>query len=65
MRTENVQYLGYELQGVHNPPFWQVGIYPTMPNLLAPHPDLQIVSLADKEDAFAEARRRVDALIAK
>jgi hypothetical protein len=36
-----------------------------MPHLIAPRPDFQIVSLGDKEDAFAEARRRVDALISK
>jgi hypothetical protein len=65
MRTEKITYKDYELQAVHNPPFWQVGIYPTMPNLLAPRPEFQIVSLADKEEAFAEARRRVDALISK
>jgi hypothetical protein len=65
MRTETIKYLDYELQGVHTPPFWQVSIYPTMPHLIAPRPDFQIVSLGDKEDAFAEARRRVDALISQ
>jgi hypothetical protein len=65
MRAESVKYMGYELQAVQNPPFWQVSIYPTAPNLLAPRSDLGIVSRDEKEDAFAEARRRVDALISK
>jgi hypothetical protein len=65
MRTETINYRDYELQAVHNLPFWQVSIYPTMPHLLAPSPDAQTVSLGDKEAAFAEAQRRVDALISK
>ena len=32
MKTETINYKGYELQAVHNPPFWQVGVYPTSPN---------------------------------
>jgi hypothetical protein len=63
MKTETIEYRGYDLQTVFNPPMWQVGIYPTQPNMLAPRPDLQIVSLGNKEDAIGEARRRVDALI--
>jgi hypothetical protein len=65
MKTETINYKGYELQAVHNPPFWQVGVYPTSPNLLAPRPEFQIVSLADKNAAVAEAQRRVDVLILK
>jgi len=63
MKTESVIYRGYELQVVHHPPMWQVGIYPTAPNMPAPRPDLQIVSLGNKEDALSEARRRIDAVI--
>jgi hypothetical protein len=63
MKTEMIEYRGYELQITHNPPMWQVGIYPTKPTMLAPLPDLQIVSLGNKDDAIAEARRRVDMLI--
>ena len=63
MRAETIKYRDYELQAVHNLPFWQVSIYPTMPHLLVPNPDAQTVSLGDKEPALTEARRRVDALI--
>jgi hypothetical protein len=64
MKMESIEYRGYELHAVQNLPMWQVGIYATKQNMLAPPPDLQIVSLAKKEDAIAEARRRVDELIA-
>jgi hypothetical protein len=64
MTTESRLYQRYELQGVFNMPMWQVGIYPTSPNMPAPSPELQIVSLGDKEAAFAEAQRRIDTLVA-
>jgi hypothetical protein len=63
MMTESRLHRRYELQGVYNAPMWQVGIYPTEPNMSVPAPELQIVSLGDKEAAFAEAERRVDRLI--
>lgn len=62
MKTETREYRDYELEAVHNPPFWQVSIYPTKPQLRLPGPEFPIVSLAEKEEAFAEARRRVDEL---
>ena len=63
MKTESIEYRGYELQVIYNSPMWQVGIYPTKPNMLALRADLQIVSLGNKQDAIMEARRRIDALI--
>ncbi len=63
MKTETTLYRGYELQAVQNLPMWQVWIYPTAPNMPAPLPELQIVSLGKKEDALAEAQRRIDAMI--
>lgn len=64
MKPESTLYRGYELQIVRHMPMWQIGIYPTAPDMLAPRPEAQIVSLGDKEAALAEARRRVDMLIA-
>jgi hypothetical protein len=63
MKTESKLYRGYELQIVRHMPMWQVGIYPTEPNMPAPRSELQIVSLGEREDAIAEARQRVDMLV--
>jgi len=63
MQTESRLYGLYELQGVFNMPTWQVGIYPTKSGLPTLSSEQQIVSLADKEAAFAEAQRRVDTLL--
>jgi hypothetical protein len=63
MRTESTEYRGYELQAVHNPPLWQVSIYPTSKNLPFARAD-QVASRRIKEEAIAEARGWVDELLA-
>lgn len=64
MKTEEIAYRGYELQVVHHPPMWQVGIYPTGPGMTKPRPEAQHVSFPDRAEAIAEAKRRVDSLLA-
>ena len=63
MKTETIEYRYYELQATRYPPMWNVGIYPCRPDLPKPNLETAIVALADKEQAMAEAKRRVDVLL--
>ena len=60
MKPETIDYGGYELTVMHPPPMWQVGIYPKTPNRRMPPQHLQIASLPQRDEAIAEAKRRVD-----
>jgi hypothetical protein len=62
--TDNREYRGYFLTAIHHASEWQVAIYPDSPRLRDLPPEEHIVHDADKEDAFAEAERRVDAVLA-
>jgi hypothetical protein len=60
MKPEMIDYGGYELTIMHHPPMWQVGIYPKTAKRRMPPPHLQLVSLPQRDEAVAEAKRRVD-----
>ena len=59
-KTENHPYRDYEITATHNPPVWNVGIYPTLAWL--PKPPEMLID-ADKDRAIAEAKRIVDGLL--
>jgi len=63
MRTETRAWRGYELTATQNYPKWDVGIYPSGPQLPAPTPSSQIFSDVDIEEAFRKAKRAVDELL--
>ena len=63
MRTETIVYRDYELQVTHNPLMWNVGVYPSRPDLPMPGPEDEIIALGDREQAIAVAKGRVDALL--
>jgi hypothetical protein len=60
--TEDVYYREYCLTIMQNPPRWDVGIYPTLPKQRKPHPAQEVASAATRDEALAEAKRRVDRL---
>jgi hypothetical protein len=60
MRTASQSYKGYEIQVVHTPPVWQAHIYPESPQARPLNPALPAIRCATKEEAFAEARKRID-----
>jgi hypothetical protein len=60
MRTASETYKGYEIQVVHNPPMWQANIYSETPQALPLNRALPPISCKTKEEAFAEARKRID-----
>jgi hypothetical protein len=59
------EYRGYNLTAVRHSGMWQVGIYPLSVGQIVPKPrGRQTAQAVAREDAFIEARRRVDALLA-
>jgi hypothetical protein len=63
MKTKTRSYKGYELTATQNYPKWDVGIYPSGPQLPWPYASFQIFSDADVEKAFEKAERAVDELL--
>jgi hypothetical protein len=63
MKTEDLTYRDYCLTVIHYPPMWQVGIYSTRLGIPWPPEALKIVSRPTRQEAIAEARRRVDDLL--
>ncbi len=63
MRTNTRSYKGYELTATQNYPKWDVGIYPSSPELPWPNPSFQICSDVDEQKAFEKAERAVDELL--
>lgn len=63
MQREDLAHRDYCLAVIHHPPMWQVGIYPTRLGIPWPQEMLKIVSRPDRQEAIAEARRRVDDLL--
>jgi hypothetical protein len=63
VRTEAIEYVGYELLAIHHPPVWQVSINPTLLYLPAALEHLRVVEGKTKDEAFANAKKVVDDLI--
>jgi hypothetical protein len=63
MRTETRAYKGYELTATQNYPKWDVGIYPSSPQLPWPNANFQFFSDLDVQKAFEKAERAVDKLL--
>jgi hypothetical protein len=59
------EYRGYNLTAVRRSGMWEVSIYPLSVGQKVPKPERQTAQAAVREDAFIEARRRVDALLAR
>jgi hypothetical protein len=61
MRTASESYHGYQIHVVqHTLPVWQAHIYPETPQARPLNPTLLAIRCATKEEAFAEARKRID-----
>ncbi|MGH6842016.1 MAG: hypothetical protein ACREDV_07995, partial [Methylocella sp.] len=60
MRTASECYKGYEIEVVHTPPVWQANIYPESPQVPSLNRALPPIHCKTQEEAFAEARKRVD-----
>ncbi len=60
MRVETESYRGYQIDVVHNPPMWNANIYPESPKTPPINSALPPIRCKTKEEAFAEARKRVD-----
>ena len=59
------EYRGYNLTAVRHGGMWQVSIYPLSVGQIVPKPrGRRAAQAVAREDAFIEARRRVDALLA-
>jgi hypothetical protein len=59
------EYRGYNLTAVRHSGIWQVSIYPLSVGQIVPKPrGRRAAQAVAREDAFIEARRRVDALLA-
>jgi hypothetical protein len=59
------EYRGYNLTAVRRRGMWQVSIYPLSMGQIVPKPrGRRAAQAAAREEAFIEARRRVDALLA-
>jgi hypothetical protein len=59
------EYRGYNLTAVRRSGMWEVSIYPLSVGQIVPRPQgRQTAQAVAREDAFIEARRRVDALLA-
>jgi hypothetical protein len=59
------EYRGYNLTAVRRSGMWEVSIYPLSVGRIVPKPrGRQTAQAAAREDAFIEARRRIDALLA-
>jgi hypothetical protein len=59
------EYRGYNLTAVRRNGMWEVSIYPLSVGQIVPKPrGQQTAQAVAREDAFTEARRRVDALLA-
>jgi len=61
MKTDSESYKGYEIQVVQ--PYagmWQAGIYPESPQAPPLNQALPPINCKTKEEAFAEARKRID-----
>ena len=63
MKTETLEYRGYELVVAHTPPLWQIAIYPKHPHQRHPHSSQQFHRNADKEKAIASAKLIIDELL--
>jgi hypothetical protein len=60
------EYRGYNLTAVRHSGLWQVSIYPLSVGQIVPKPrGRRTAEAVTREDAFIEARRRVDALLAR
>jgi hypothetical protein len=60
METESRRYKGYLIDLVHNPPRWEANIYPESKDVRPLNPDLPPIHCQTNEEAFAEARKRID-----
>ena len=59
------EYRGYNLTAVRRRGLWQVSIYPLSVGQIVPKPrGRQAAQAVAREEAFIEARRRIDALLA-
>jgi len=58
------EYRGYNLNAVRRSGMWVVSIDPLSVGQIVPKPERRTAQAVAREDAFTEARRRVDALLA-
>jgi hypothetical protein len=63
MVFEEIEYRGYTLTVVCYPPHWQVGIFPSTPQLPQAPPAARLVVSAMREHAIAQAQSHVDELL--
>ena len=62
VRTEAVEYRGYELRATEWLGRWQVSVYPTIVELPRPRPE-DLLAAPSLDAAFGEGRRLVDRLL--
>jgi hypothetical protein len=60
MKIDSGRYKGYLIDLVHNPPRWEANIYPESKRVRPLSPDLPPIHCKTKEEAFAEACKRID-----
>jgi hypothetical protein len=58
------EYRGYNLTAVRRIGMWEVSIDPLSAGQIVPKPERRTAQAVAREDAFIEARRLVDALLA-
>lgn len=63
MKSESIEHRGYRFAVIHMPPVWNVQIFRTHKDLAKPGCSEEIVLMEDRDEAIAEAARRVDAIL--